>query len=56
MILFPVLLLTDPKELEDLDPVTVHKLQKLRLKIHLSRRFNKEMKEETAAEEVGNLF
>ena len=35
-----------------MDPETVHKLQKLRLKVHLTRRFNKEMQKEADAEEV----
>jgi len=44
----------DPKEVEEMDPETVHKLEKLRLKVFLSRRFNKEMQEEIAAEKEFN--
>lgn len=48
-----MILFLDPKELENMDPDTVHKLQKFRLKVHLERRFNQEMQKEIAAEEVG---
>ncbi|XP_065058262.1 testican-2-like [Rhopilema esculentum] len=42
----------DPKDVETMDPSTVHKLQKLRLQVRLDRRFKAEMEKETEIEKL----
>jgi len=42
----------DPKEVVKMDPTLVHKLQAIRMQVHLERRFDEEMAEETAAEKA----
>eukprot|EP00794_Sanderia_malayensis_P006764 gene6764-7525_t len=42
----------DPKEVVDMDPKLVHKLQKMRMRVHLEKRFKEEMKLESASEKA----